>query len=286
MADPATNEGGTPAPNEGGTPNPNDGGGGSPDSWTSHISDEGLRSWAETKGWQDVTSAVKSARHLESMVGAPAEEVVRIPSQMDDETFSSVMSRLGRPESPDGYELTPAGQDADEDFMGWFKNTAHSANLTKAQAAQMQSAYDEYVMQRQDQELQSHQANVLAEDKALQKEWGNGYDKNIRKAQMAAQTLGLDEDALTALEYAKGYGATLNWLTSMADALGEDNFVSGEGGGGQNFGTNLTPDEARAAISRLHGDPAKMKALQDNMHPEHKAVMEERKRLFAVAYPE
>lgn len=282
MAEEPGNDGGTPAP----APAPAPAGtGGESTPWYGDISsDPDLQSWVENKGWQDPVSALKSTRNLEKMVGAPADEVVRIPENVDNDTYSNVMQRLGAPESPDGYEFNTQGA-VDEDFMGWFRNTAHEFKLPKSVAAGLQQKYDEYIEQRQQQEIQAHNANVMAEDKALQGKWGNGYDKNVRMAQTTAQALGFDENVLNALEQSVGYGAAMEWLVALGSKLTEDSFESGNGPV-PGFGTSLTPDEAKHAISNLHADPNKLKALQDNQHPDHKRVLEERARLFSLAYPD
>lgn len=289
--EPAPDNGGAPAPdNGGGAPAP-DSGGGAPasDHWTANIQDESLRSWASNKGWQDVTSAVKSAHELEKMIGAPADEVVRIPQNADEQAMANVMSKLGMPDSPDGYELkTMEGVQPDENFQNWFKNAAHKAQLTKSQAAILQREYDQFGSQTMEQSAKDYQVQVQGEDQELQREWGNAYESRMNLAKQTANALGMSEGVLNALESEIGYKATMQWVAQLGEALGEDRFRAGDHDGGPTggFHSQMSPDQAKEAWRAMTADAEKMKALSDKMHPHHKQVLEEKQRIFSVMYPE
>ncbi len=239
------------------------------------------------RGWKDANSVLKSAMNLEKMIGAPAEEVVRVPANADEETLRSVYSKLGMPDTPDGYEFNQDGPMADENLQGPMKELYHKAGLTKAQAAILEQGAGALSEHLGNQDAEAYQATIAAQDKELQKEFGNAYNKQISIAQQAAEQLGFNGDILNAIESAVGYKETIKFMAGLGSYLGESRFVDGNGGGeGGNFGMSSSPEQAKNAWATFQSNPEKVKALNDKMHPNHKAVLEEKNRLFSLMYPD
>lgn len=216
--------------------------------WYSSIQDEGLRGFAELKGWKDPGAAIDSYRNLEKLRGVPENELIRIPKAEDAESWQQVYSRLGRPESPDLYELPiPEGDD------GAFAKTAaewmHKAGLTKGQAQQIAEMNNQFLaeqVQAFEAEKASSQAREIEE---LRSEWGMAYDQNTEIARRGAQQFGIEPEMLEKIEDAIGTKALLTMFHNIGSKVGEHKMVQGQGDG-----FKLSPAAAQERIAQLKGD--------------------------------
>lgn len=258
-----------------------------PTSFLDEIQDSAQREWAQNKGWKSAAAVVQSAYNLEKMVGAPADQVVRLPADLSSgEAVRPILAKLGLPEAPDGYELpTPTDMTPDEGFMNWSKEAFHKAGLTKGQATDLVGQWNEYVQGQVQAQQEEQQSRVTAEEQALRKELGQGYDVKMRMAQNAARSLGIQETDIDALEQSIGYARTMRLFMGLGEKLGESQFI-GSDGETRGFNSQMTPAAAREAYNRMVADPVKGKALLDRMHPQHKDALAEKTRLFSIMYPE
>lgn len=259
--------------------------------WLSSVSNEELRSWGATKGWTGVEGALQSARHLETMIGAPADQVVRLPQggiQFGTEDHRTLMGRLGMPASGADYDMAiPDNLSVDENYMNWARETFHKAGLTGEQAKFLNNAHSEFMGNFLTSENNSQEANLEAGDQNLRQAWGNGYNSMIAQGTAAVNALGITGPMLDGMEAAIGYEATMKWAADLGGRLGEDKFVAGgQGPDGGGFNHGMTPEQGQAAWNAKLGDQAFVKALQDRMHPGHKQAMKEKSDLFKVIHPE
>ena len=235
-------------------------------------------------------SALQSHIHLERMVGAPADEIVRVPRDASPEQMREVFTRLGMPETPDGYEFAQSTGQIDDVFRSWMKQTGHAVGLTKSQVANMDGSYHTLIDNLQQHQANERQVRNQADEQSLQNKYRNGYSTVINKAGAAARDLFGDENldaALQGLEDRLGYAGTIELMYSIAERLGEGQFHSNDvPAGGSGFTANMSPPQARELIRQFNADKSKVAALQDKQHPDHKMVVEERRRLFQVAYPD
>lgn len=102
----------------------------------------------------------------------------RIPIPSHDsppEVFAEFREKLGIPEAPDGYELElpnlPEGYGFDDDAVNSFKQFAHDAALTKAQA---QKAV-EWDAERRRQEVEQHNEKMKAANKRVETKLHDQY---------------------------------------------------------------------------------------------------------------
>ena len=100
------------------------------DDWRSTIPEE-IRGHKSLEHITDVGALAKSYVNAQSMIGA---DKIAIPGKhATDDDWGEVYRRLGRPDSPEGYELVnemPEGAEASDDMLNWFRNAAHEAGLT------------------------------------------------------------------------------------------------------------------------------------------------------------
>ncbi len=225
---------------------------------------------------------MNSAHHLERMIGAPADEIVRIGKNPDAATLRTVYTRLGLPETPDKYEIpTTDGVPQDQNYIAHMRAAFHKAGVPASMVKELVAANDAFAKVAREQAAKDYEANYSADVKALQGEWRAGYDKQMAKASNAAKLLGFSGDAIDAIEGALGFAGTMKLFAGLADKLGEDNFVSGEG---RNLQATMTPQEAKAEYDRLSGDREFVAALMNNTHPGHKQAVEKKSSLMALMY--
>ena len=250
------------------------------------VQDPNLRTFAQTKGWQDAESVVKSAFNAEKLIGAPADEMLRVPKNAGLTEFRQVGQRFGLPESPDKYDL-PTGENlpADEGYLSHMKNAFHELGIPASVAKALAEKNNEYQQQNMEKISADYNAKATAEDQDLRREWGNGYERQMALAKTAAKQLGLDGEVIDAIEIAKGYAGTMKFLAELGVKTGEDTFVAGETER-SGFHGQMTPAEAKAAWASMQGNQEESKALRDKMHPNHKFVVEKKANLFKIMFPE
>jgi hypothetical protein len=118
---------------------------------------------------------------------------------------------------------------------------------------------------------------------ALRKDWGQGYDTNMKQAGAAlgfmAKEIGADEGRLADFaSHEFGSEETARLFARIAQMLGEDSLQ-----GGKANGFAQGPAAARAELERLDMDEEFKKAWMNNDHPGHAQAIERRKRLLATA---
>lgn len=243
-----------------------------------------LSTWAEGKGWRSPEAVVKSAFHLEKMVGAPAESVLRVPVSGDTEGWAKVHQQLGAPAEASGYEVPMKGGDAE---TGALRELFHKAGLTQDQAKAIVEGSEAFGSDAEQAAEEAYAQTVQVQEQELHKEWGAGYDRQMSLAQNAAGKLGFDENAINGLESTLGYAETVKLMANLGTKLGEDNFVNGDHANSQNgFQSQLTPAQAKVKWSEFSGDPNSRTALLDKRHPGHDAAMTRKRELFSLMHPD
>lgn len=221
--------------------------------WTSGLNPES-KGYVETKGFKDPGSVIESYRNLEKLMGVPRERLVTIPEKDDDvDGWKNVYDKFGRPSRPDDYKLELPKEFGDEKFTGFLKNTFHELGLSKKQGETLMAKYGEYFGSQVSETKAEMEAAFTADQNALKKEWGAALDQNTQLAKRAATAFGMDAKTIDKLEMALGYSGVMKFMHTLGSKLGESNFVSGEGNGG-NFGA-LTPAGAQSRINALKSDP-------------------------------
>lgn len=219
--------------------------------WYAGIADEGVRGFAQTKGWKYVGAVVDGYRNLEKLVGLPQERLARIPERSDDEQgWGQLYGRLGRPEKPDGYELKFEGDDA---FAKSAAETMHKLGVSKGQAQGLNEFWN------------GHVAKLIADDKAareqadaadittLKSTWGADYDKHVEQGRRAGREFGLSEQEFAQVQASLGTKKTLELFQKIGAKLGEASPFNPQGGNGGN-GFGMTREGAQARIKSLMDD--------------------------------
>lgn len=212
--------------------------------------DDDTRAFAESKGWSAPGDIIKSYQNVEKMVGGR----VKIPDQEDTDGWNDLYSRLGRPEDKDAYEIE-VGENVDEKTVSWFKEKAHAAGLTQAQAGQMFGSMAE--QRAAEAQAAQDQAAIDSENQLgeLKKEWGAGFNGKIGAAKNAATRFGVSDEMVDNMASAIGLSATLKHFAQIGEAISEDTFESGATAGGVGNNMSVTPAQANNQINELKNDP-------------------------------
>lgn len=230
-------------------------GGGAPTggaSWLDSMPDD-LKGLVANKGWEKPDDVVKGYQNLEKMVRGNPDSLLRIPdTDADPKDWDGFYNKLGRPESPDGYEFPELTAGAPiEGFDDWAKNAFHKNGIGKEQASNLLKDYNEFLTQAQQKSDEAYNLQQEEDEKALRADWGAAFDKEQKVAGKGAQALGLDADAVDALEIVLGYGKAMRMLNEIGHKIGEDTFEGGKSGSQDGV---MTPQQANDQIQSLKMD--------------------------------
>ena len=170
---------------------------------------------------------------------APAAPALTLPGkEASPEEWAKFYGQLGRPETPDAYEIPVPDGDPGE-FAKLVAPILHKANLTAEQAKALATGWNEFVgAQSQAQAAAAAKAEAdaaaalnaqnLAEKAALDNEWGPRAAENTELARRAVrQFLPAEKapDVINALESVLGYKGTIQFLHGIGKGLGEHEAV-------------------------------------------------------------
>lgn len=219
--------------------------------WYAGVQDEGLRGFAELKGWKEPGDALKSYKELETFVGAPKERLIKLPS--GNEAWDDVWAKLGRPAKAEDYGLKIEG--AEEKDLSVMAQQMHKLGLSKAQATEFakwmgeaakagaessaaaKAAEEKAAIERKTQEFESYKA-----------ERGDKWGEEYALAQRAFKFAGGSEDELVKLEDALGIRRTLELFTRLGAGFREDGLAGNPGP------VATTSASAKAQIASLQND--------------------------------
>jgi len=215
------------------------------------------RGWDKLEAPAATKEAIKAFREAEKMIGAPPNEILRLPKDPADQAgWNQVYSRLGRPQDAKGYDFSnikrAGDQPLDQATVDALSAAAFESGLSKDAASRVVSA----LVKHQDSSAQAAgveaQAALAIEKDTLTKNWGTNYNANMVVAQRAAAALGVTPDAVAALEKVAGYSKVMDMFRQIGARIGEDKFVSSN----NIAGGVMTRDQAIATKNERMADKA------------------------------
>ena len=225
---------------------------------------EDLANEPSLRSFDDVSKLAKSYVHLVKRMGAPPEQIVRLPSAPDDAGWSEVYERLGRPADVSGYEIN-----SEDETTRQFLNQAHRLGLNKNQ---VRSIYDWYqsnadaVNAAEKDQFQYQQQNYVND---LQREWGRDYAANTDVARRAFLQLA-DAETLKMVEET-GLGnhpGLVKMMNKVGQLMREDGLLQNDVGTSSNGGR--ADVESRLAELMREDGP-----YWDGMHRDHDRYVQE-----------
>lgn len=197
------------------------------------------RDWVAKKGFKSPDEIAKSARELEQALHAR----IPIPKAEETDKWAEVWNKLGRPESPDKYQIkAPDGFQTDPQFTSAFAQRAHEAGLTQAQVEQVTGWWNETAMQS----LEQQKAQVDSQVASLKSEWGADYGKNLQFMRRGAEAIGFDKDAVDKFGQVFGVDGAAKILANLGKRTAEDMLHQGEG-----VITSLSVEELQADLTKF-----------------------------------
>lgn len=246
--------------------------------------DETTVGYVQNKGWKQPIDLLNGYRHLEKHVGLPADRVLAVPKGDDPAEWGQVYDKLGRPKDAKDYKIDIPADVGDPKYADAARAAFHKIGLNAKQAAELVAWNNQYSMDAVKARDDSYRATIEEETKALKTEWGAAHDQNINIAKHTARAFGLDAATIDKMESVTGFSKLMKFMHTVGTRLGEDKFVGAEGGA-SSFGV-LTPGQAKAQLQELGMDKEWHTAWVNPNHPGHKAAVEKKARLTALAYPE
>ena len=210
------------------------------------------KGYVENKGWKTPADMLSSYVNLEKTVGGPADRLLRLPGDDKPESWNPIYDRLGRPKTPEEYQL-PLPEGDNGEFAKTASQWFHEQGVSKKAAQAIAAKWNDFAKQSVEKNTVEYQNKVKAEGEALKGEWKTDYDKNIALAQQAGQKLGFTKELVDHLESKLGFAGTIKFIHGLGAKMGEHGFhVSGTPGTGTTFGTSV--EAAKAEITALRSD--------------------------------
>jgi len=232
--------------------------------WTSTLAPE-QRAVVEAKQWKSPGDVLTGYANMEKLMGAPADRLLRLPADDKPESWAPIHDRLGRPKTPDEYQLPlPEGDNGEfaKVAAGWF----HEQGIPKKAAQAIAAKWNDFAKQSVEKTTAERQSKVEASRAALQAEWKTDYDKNVAVAQQAAPKLGFTKEVVDALEDKLGYDGVMKFVHALGAKLGEHGFhSSGTPSGTSGFGTSVEAAKAEITALRSDGDFIRRMAEGDSV---------------------
>ena len=221
--------------------------------------------------------AFKAHREAEKFIGAPANEMIRLPKEANAPEWDGVWKRLGKPGEAKEYDFTAvkrAGDKPIDDALAdTLRQAAFNANLSKEAATRLAGDVIKH-LDSNDAATAATAADKLATEKReLEKNWGNNIAANKVVAEAAAKALGVDPSAVSALEKVIGYAKVMEMFRTIGTKIGEDSFIMSPNGGGTDG--IMTRDQATAEKNALKADKDWVKRYLNN-------GVEERRKMEAL----
>jgi hypothetical protein len=247
--------------------------------WIGTMTDESLKNDPALQDFKSVDDLAKSFISTKALVGKKG--VILPGDGAKDEEWNPVWDALGRPTSPDGYKLPSVqmkdGVKLDEESIKDFRAYAHKHGIPQRHFEKvMEYRFNQQVKQAQDAEKSGTEARQAGET-AMRQEFGAKYDENMANFKAIVKALGKD---LELPDDPSQYDQRLVRLVARAASHMSEGTI---GEFGMQKGGALTPEEAKAQISKIRGDKDHPHNVLN--HPEHKKAVDEMSKLYVMANP-
>lgn len=250
------------------------------------FTDEALKSSPSVQKWKDPQELAGAYVALEKRYGIDPARRIDLPADPNDaEGMRAVFAKLGLPDKADGYglKLDDKATDADKALVTGFAEAAHKLGLPAPMAHGVMKFWMEQTAAAATAQADEAKARAADGEAALKTEFGQAYEPRIREISKLVEKYGDPELAkVMNADGLKSYPNVAKMLAKLLDRMAEPGAAGGEGGDGATGDRAMTPNQARAAVAQLEGDPVKGVALRDKTHAQHKAVVDERQRLLML----
>lgn len=247
------------------------------DGWRDRLPDD-LKGVKDLEKYKDLTSVLRSNVHAQKMIGA---DRLPLPGKNGSATPEEWAkwdgwNKLGRPETPDKYDLK-ALKELDKsipyDYAGETAMVAkmHALGMTQSQVAGLLGEYRNSVGGSFGEITKKQEGERIAVSDGLRKEYGQAFDaKMLQASNFVRDVVGEEAEAL--LQKHQFDPVFIKFAVKASEATRED--TSARGGQSARLDGALSPAEAKMEIESLkqeaHKDPKH--ALVDKNNPGYAAA--------------
>lgn len=222
--------------------------------WMQHL-EESLREDPTLKNSTSIQGLASQVVNAEKKFGR--DKIALLTETSTDEERNEHYTKLGRPPSAEGYELSkvesPAGIPKDDKFIAKMGQTLFEGGASKALAQKLVQGYMEYTVDlAKSMDTEDKLANAEA-NKQLHTILGSAYDTKMASANVAIEALArpIDNDFAETLKKELPYDAmAAQMMIKIGDMIGEDKGLKGTPAQG-----DFTPADAMAKINEIMKDP-------------------------------
>ena len=250
--------------------------------WYEGIQEEPVKEYMKTKNYANPYEAAMAAYNANKLNKLTPDIEAFVSGKATPEQEAGIFKMLGRPETPDAYELKPGeGVQTEAELDKLAKEVFFELGVPPARA---QKAYDKYnagvtaFNAAQAEAVRVQNETALAE---LGKRWGADLEVNRVAGNKAVHALGIPNTLVEKLEANMGSDSVVELLAIIGKKMGEGSFQGGGNTTDPNDPNTMTPQAAQARITQLQGDTEFQKKYTDATHPEHKQAVETMVKLFA-----
>lgn len=290
-----TPTGGTPTGGEGGTPGVtapwagaqgvwNVGEGDAAKPWWNTVTEPEARAHLEAKQYANPAELALANYNLTKLQRG-ADDILALPGKdAAPEAWDAVWKKLGRPDTPDAYDLKfGEGVKTDDGMVKFGKELFHEMGLDPTRAQKAADKWNGFVAAQEAAMLEQAQTQNKQELDALASKWGADLEKNKAAGQRAVQALGLSNEFVERLEDKIGSAAVVELFATIGRKSDEGGFVNTGGQMDPNNPATMSKDQVTARIAQLQGDAEFQKKYTDRNHPGHKDALQLMERLYARA---
>lgn len=221
------------------------------------------RAYIETKGWSDPSALLKSYRAAEQRIGGDPGNVVQVPDWEDADQVSQFRSKIGVPESVEGYpELEAIETRRGPLEIGEVAQISHALGLTPDQYAKLAEVTANLVNETASQQDAAYAAQVQTESREIMAEYGQTPKEFDAMVQKGIQALELSPEQSRGLTQGVGLKKAVAILQAVSDAMQEKPTVS-EGDGTGIMGS-MSQEVARSRLKLRREDAAFRARLFNN----------------------
>ncbi|MDR1195590.1 MAG: hypothetical protein LBL00_03835 [Endomicrobium sp.] len=217
------------------------------------LSDE-HKAFAQNKGWKDIAGVVGAYMNAEKLIGAPAEEMLRMPkADSKPEEWDAFYARLGKPATVEDYKIE-LPQGADDSFLKTITPLFLKNGLTLKQAQGLTKDYNDMAAKLQTESDAAYKTQTEGATAKLRSEFGQSYDSKVELGRRAAQAFGFTPDEISGIEKALGFENTMRRFIRMGEAVTEEAVIKNLGNAAAAGGFGMSPAQAQAKIEQLKTD--------------------------------
>jgi hypothetical protein len=213
---------------------------------------EELRDHPSLSPIKDVENLARSYVNAQRLIGA---DKIPMPVNPSDEDLDRIYNRLGRPETPQGYEIAVDGNIVTEEVAQDFAEISHKLRLTPDQAKGIMDYYRSSVEQTNAGSTEQAEAFRQTTEESLKSEWGRAYDQKLNQAVNAAKEFSNPEIFDLQLSDGSRLGDNPEFIKTFAKIAEFRQTVTSEDTVAENASSNvMTPKQAQAQIDAIMRD--------------------------------